>query len=1140
MQDFVKGNVRPKRSRSSGKLCRQPGTVFKQLSKIMKLTVALLFAALVNVHASGYSQTVTFSGKDVTLEKIFSEVTRQTGFNFFYLEDQVRKAKLVSIDVRNASLNSVLTICLKDQPFNYSIQGKTIFITHKKESPHLTQGIAPEPASNFIGRIVNIKGEPLVGANVTNKRTDKATISDLSGVFTFVDIRVGDLLTVTYVGYEIQAVKVNNIEHTNIILNLANNELDEMIVQAYGKTTKRLATGNISRVRAEEIEKQPIMNPLLALQGKVAGLEVTQINGYASAPIKVELRGRNSISGFFTSEPLYIVDGVPLTVLEVSSAGEPLYQNGSRGFSQSGIVSPARGQSPLFSINPNDIESIEVLKDADATAIYGSRAANGVILITTKKGKVGKSKLDLHVQNGITKVTRFWDMMNTQQYVAMRKEAFKNDNIDYADPNNLSQAYDLMIWDTTRYTDWQKEIYGGTGRNLDVQASLSGGNSQTSFRLGAGYTKTTSITAVDGSDSKATVSFNFNHKSANQKFSVGLTTNFTYSFSNMVELPGKVTYAPNAPAIFDSLGKFNWRAWGGPTNVSDGRYALQPFSNLKQPYTSKTNFITSNLVLSYQIATGLNFSTSFGYNNAVANQEYYAPIASLDPIDNPTGTAQFGYNFNKNWIIEPQANYSKLIWKGRLDVLAGATLQQTRTDGNAVVGSGYTSDLLLKSITSAPVKNTVDYHGMYKYAAIFGRVNYNLLNRYIINLTARRDGSSRFGEDKQFGNFGSAGFAWIFSEEHFLNKHLSFLSFGKLRASYGLTGSDVIGDYQYLTRWNSTLSRPYMGVSPLMARQHANPDFHWATNKKLEVAVDLSFLHERISVSASYYQNRCNDQLLKIPIGSFTGFTEVTANSPALVQNNGWEFSSSAKIVASKNIGWSVNMNIAINHNKLISYPNFELSPYVGTLIVGQPLNIRRVYHYLGVNPLNGQYMFEDKDHDGQIRKNNAGKPDDAYAIDMSPKFFGGFGTSFNYKSLSLGLVFSFRKQDGVTGYVASEFPGIANVNAPSEVLNHWQKPGDIAQVGRFSTNTATSDNNFKLSDGVFTDASFVRFSNASLSYSLPQQYIKMIGLENCSLFLHANNIFVITKYKGVDPETQNFGGMPPIRTFVGGINFSF
>jgi TonB-linked SusC/RagA family outer membrane protein len=1138
MQVFAQGKARPVVNGIKPKLSPQHRAFVKQMVRIMKLTAILLTMAFLQVSATGFSQpgTVTFSGKEISLEKVFSVIKKQTGYSFFYYAEQLQQAKKVTINVKNATVEDVLIMCLKDQPFDYSIKGKTIFIIQKQDKaiPESKQVQAEDPGTPEVkGRITNTSGEPLSGANVVVKRTGKGTQANANGEFILKNINIDDVLTISYTGYQPISIKVGDRSNLTLIMNLATNELDETIVQAYGTTTRRLATGNIVRVSAEEIEKQPVMNPLLALQGRVAGLNITQTSGFVSAPVKVELRGRNIINDKFTSDPLYIIDGVPLTINEIGKTSS--YATGSSGFLQTGYGGPANGQSPLFSINPADIESIEVLKDADATAIYGSRGANGVILITTKKGKAGKTKLDLTIQQGITKVTRYWKMMNTQQYIQMRKEAYYNDGIT---PTVSNGGYDLLLWDTTRYVDWQKELYGGLGKSFTVQAGLSGGDSRTNFRLGTGYNRTSNIITVDGADQRASLSFSIGHRSLDQKFSVLLTANYSYTQSDMTNFPESAArLPPNAPSIYDSDGNLNFSGWGIPNSPGRSSYT---FDVLKQPYLAKTNFLNSSLTLNYYIVRGMQASVNFGYNNSQADNQNLRLITSKDPANNPKGEAVFGYNNNKIWIIEPQFNYAFSIGKGKLNMLIGSSLQMTKTASLRVTGSQYTSDDVIGSISSAPIQTTVDGYGEYKYAAVFGRIIYNWDNKYILSLNARRDGSSRFGEDKQFGNFGSVGIAWIFSEEKYFKRYLQFISFGKLRGSIGTTGSDAVGDYQYLTQWSSSSTPVYNGLSTLTPMLHANPEFQWQVNKKLEGAIDIGLFKDKINISIAYYRNRCGNQLISFPTPAMSGFTSVTANSPALVQNDGWEVVLGATVIDKKDFRFGLTFNTGINRNKLLAYPNIELSPFASKLKVGQPLNMVYLLHFTGVDPQTGEYTVEDKNEDGNFTF-SPGKPnDDSYVRILSPKFIGGLGTNFKYRDFNLSLFFNIKKQIGKNAIKLSSNVGAIG-NQPMELIGkQWQKTGDIATYARFTTKSNQGTALYNFSDGLYTDASFIRLSTLSLSYSLPILWIKKAGVKGCSLFANAHNLFVLTNYKGLDPETQNFGGMPPSKTIVGGININF
>jgi TonB-linked SusC/RagA family outer membrane protein len=1095
--------------------------------RAMKLTAIFLFAACMTCYATGLGQKVTLNEKNVSLEKVFKEIRKQTGFDFLFSTQELKQASPVTVSVKDISLEEALRICFQGQPFAFIIENNTIIVKKKTES-NPSEFVEQPAEADISGRIANKMGEALTGASVIIQRTGKGDIANADGRFKLSKVRPDDVIEVSYTGYKTKLITVGGETTFFITLEIAADELDRVQIQAYGKTNKRIATGNIATVSAEEIERQPVFNPLQALQGRVPGLTVTQTSGYGSAPFKVEIRGRNNINDRFTSEPLYIIDGVPLTVMELANASS--YSFGSSGFLQNGMANPANGQSPLFNLNPNDIESIEVLKDADATAIYGSRAANGVILISTKKGKAGKAVFNATINYGITAVTKRWEMLNTQQYVEIRKEAFVNDGI-IPDAGN---AFDILNWDTTKYFDWQDYAFGQTGKATNAQVGLSGGNSLIKFRIGGGYNRRTDISTVSGADERGSVSLGLNFKNSDSRFNLSLSSNYSFSKSNMVGLPytSLLLTPPNSPDIFDSTGRLNYEGW---------QPALYPFSSLFQPYTSTTNFLNTNLTINYEILKGLNLRSSFGFNSSDVGQTFFTPITSQDYRFSPTGTARFGENNVMNWLIEPQVEYNRFIGKGRLNIVAGGTIQSNKTEGLYLDGSGYTSDFLLGTISNAPVKSASELFGEYKYAALFGRINYNWKNKYILNFSGRRDGSSRFGKDHLFGNFGAVGAAWVFSEESFLHA-FKFISFGKLRGSYGTTGSDGVGEYQYLTRWSSSGTQPYAGISSLRPTQHANDSYHWPVNKKTEAAIDLGFLKDRISLSVAWYLNRCNDQLVGFPLPAYTGFNIVTANSPALVQNTGWEISLFGKLLSSDALNWTMSFNTAFNRNKLISYPNLERSPYVNQMVVGRSLSIIKLLHYTGVDPQTGLYTFEDKNRDGSI--NVAADPtvDDRYVIDLTPAFTGGLGSNFVYKGIELSLFFNIVKQKGINAFSTYGANPGAMYNASLYVYNNmWRKPGDVKQFAKATTGYGdASYNNFYNSDAVYTDASFIRLTNLSLGYSLPERLIKAAKLSSIQLKLSAQNLFVITKYKGIDPETQNFGGMPPAKVITAGLNLNF
>jgi len=1110
-----------------------PGS--KTLLLAMKMTLVLLTFACLHVYSRGTAQSVSLKVTNAPVVTVLEEIKKQTGYDFFYNLKTVENAGRVTIDMQNVNLRQVLDACFLGTSLTYSISDKVIVISEKETAtngdaqPQLVNG----PPGEFHGRITNVNGEPLPGANVIIKRTHRGTITNAKGEFTLPNLQSSDIIIVSFVGFKSESIPVKGRANVEVILEVAGNELDKVVVQAYGSTTQRMATGSIVTVSKEQIERQPVMNVLSTLQGNVPGLVITQTSGYASAPFKVEIRGRSEISNR-ASEPLYVIDGVPLTVVEGDNGGS--YGSGSTGFSQNGIWGPAGGQSPLFSINPGDVESISVLKDADATAIYGSRGAHGVILITTKKGRAGKTNFQLNVYQGGSVVTGRYKTLNTQQYLAVRREAFYNDSIQYGITPDGGNAYDLLTWDTTRYTNFQNEVWGGTGKTFDVEAAIVGGDQHTTFRVGGAYHHETSILNFSGADQRSSIQFNLSHKSTNQRLNIAFTSQYSFVRSDLVATPGNVaTLPPDGPAFLDASGKkVNYAGWQPVPGTVDG------FSSLFQPYTAKTGFLNSHLSVGYELTRGLTLSGNLGYSTSHNNQVQIYPISSLNPENNPTGSADFGNNNNQNTIIEPQLDYTGRIAKGKITALVGGSYQTVTQDGNAISGSGYVNDNLLYSIGNAPIRYATDIFGEYKYMALFTRINYSWADKYVLNLSARRDGSSKFGPGKQFGNFGAIGVAWIFTEEPWVKNSLSWLSFGKFRSSYGITGSDNLGSYQYLSRWTTPGGSSYQNgtIPAYIPIQHANPDLQWQVNKKLEFAMNLGFAKDRVNMEIAWYMNRCGNQLVASNLAYITGFNFVESNLPALVQNTGVEGQFRARILDRKDLSLNFNFNIGINRNKLLAFPNLSQSPYASTFIVGQPLNMTRLLHFTGVDPTTGEYRYFDKNHDGVINSNVSDSTNDLYVKDLNVRFDGGFGMDFRFKGLQLQLLFAYRKQQLPRGIFASIPGGIGNIS--TKMLDHWRQSGDNAEFARYTTQPKLSDYLFNGSDASFTDGSYIRLRNVSISYDFSADWIKKAHLAGCRIYARGENLFVLTKYDGIDPDAPGFGTFPPAKIFTVGLQLSF
>jgi len=1093
----------------------------------MRLVIVLMTIACLQVSASAFSQKITLAEKNAPLGQVLDKIQSQSGYLLFYNNKLIKTVGNVTIDLHEATVQQAMDGVLKDFPLTYSVVDNTIVIK-QKETPPVEKPAAPAQPTDIIGHVTNDHNQPLDGASVTLKRTQSGTLTNANGDFTLRNVYPTDTLVIGYIGYGRTYIPVGNQKLFKIALKEATNQLDQVVVQAYGNTSQRLATGDIGTVSAKDIEKQPSMNVIDALQGQVAGVVVTNNNGYATGAVKIEIRGHNSIDPSIPSDPLYVIDGVPLTTIDLGNGNGSSYGQGSQGLIGSGIPSPATGQSPFASLNPQDVESITVLKDADATALYGSRGANGVIIITTKKGKAGKTKLQASATEGFLQVPRYFDMLNTQQYVTIREEALRNDGL----PINIQTAPDLVQYGTSSYTNWQKYLWGHVGKQYDAQLSLTGGDQNTTFRLSGGFHDEKDVTTYSGDNRRASFSFNLNHKSSDQKFEVSLTGGYSTLFTDMVFLPGlSTTLPPNAPPFFNSA--------GGPNFAGYAIYQY-PAAQLFQPYSAQTNLLYSNLVISRELAKGLKLRVSLGYNNSYTVQTQLTPVASQNPNSSPTGQSQVGTTLSSSIIAEPQLEYSRQIGKGKLNVFGGASYQPSSSTTTYLGGYGFTNDLTLSSVGTAPHTTLINNTGQLKFASLLGRLNYNWADKYILNVNFRRDGSSLFGPAYRYGNFGSVGAAWLFTEEKWAKKALPFLSFGKLRSSYGATGSDPIPAFAYesLSQFTGSNYNNQKGLSP---ERHSDSTLHWEVNKKLEAALDLGFWNDRINFTAAWYRNRCNDQLVGFPTPNFTGFSYVTTNSPADVQNTGWEFNWSGKWFTG-NFNWTSSFEISFNRNKLLAYPNLAQSPYAGLYTIGQPLNIVKDYQSIGVDPLTGQYALKDFNGDGQI--GNGFFPFGAYddrqdIIDLSPKYEGSFTNNFQYKNFTLSVLLYFKKQLGFNVLESLGSPPGNIGNMPVDVLSRWQKPGDITTVGKATTMSTLNYSYYQGSSANITDASFIRVQNVEFAYTFPDRFSKRLGLANFKIYARGQNLYTFTGYKGIDPETEAFGSMPKLRIITAGITLT-
>lgn len=1064
----------------------------------MKIFFVLFMATCLLFSTKAHAQKISLSLKNAPLEEAFKLIEQQTSYRFVYTDEAMALSKPVSVEIKNETLGNALKFCFSNQPLDYSFDDKMIIVkVAKKKIETVTTPIT------IHGVVTNENGEPLNGATIKIKETNFGTIANEKGEFTLENVDNNLSLIISNVGYQTAETPV--LGRTDILIQLKAtvNNLNETLVIAYGKTTKRLNTGSVSKISAADIDKQPITNPLSAIQGRAPGVYVNTQNGLPGGNILIQIRGKGSINA--GTEPLYVVDGVPFNSTPLNASFNTL-SDGVGG-----------AISPLNSINPADIESIEILKDADATAIYGSRAANGVVLITTKKGSAGKTKLDVDLYTGFSRLADFPHLLNTKEYLELRHEGFQNDGIT----PTISNAPDLLVWDSSQSINWSKYMLGETAVSSNGQISFSEGNENTNFYLSGNYRNEGSVLRGNEKYERGGAYILLHHNSINKKFSFDFSS--TYSADNNQLLSSSLftvfTLPPNTP-VYDSNGKYNW------VGISTDN----PEAILDRKSISKTNNIIANASIVYSIMHDLVFKTSLGYTRTELDQVMTYPKNSFNPDFGSASYAYYGNNKTSTVVIEPQLEYSKKLNASTLGVLAGFSWQQSTQDGTFIYGTDYNNDNLLESIGDAATISATDQFSQYKYASLFGRLHYDYKAKYILNASVRRDGSSRFGPGDQFGNFGAIGAGWIISEEPFL-KRIKFISYTKLRASYGITGNDQISNYQYLSTYGITGSN-YQDVIGLAPTRIANANFRWESNKKLEFAIEAGLIQNQLLFTAAWYSDRSGNQLIDYPLPYMSGpFGHYIANLPALIKNTGFEFDINAAIVKNKSFAWSLTGNFTIPKNKLLKYPGLAASAFADTYVTGEDISIKRALHFTGINTKTGLPEFEDVNDDGIISS-----PEDNVTVGKtSPYFFGGFGSSINFHQLQVDIFFQFSKQ---YAQGLATIPGTRS-NKFTVALQRWQGKGDVTSIAKATVAPSDEYYSLALSDAAFYNASYLRLKNISISYSFAH-LLKKAKLSDCRLFCEAQNLLSWHKQANIyDPETAN-AGVAPYKTIAVGFHLTF
>jgi TonB-linked SusC/RagA family outer membrane protein len=1007
-------------------------------------------------------------------------------------------------------------------------------------------------SASYNGKVINEDGSPLPGATIRLQGSRSAAISDESGSFTILS-PIDGVLLISYMGYFSKELSLKGLygRPFNVTIIRSTNILDQAQVTAYGGTTiKRYSTGNITTIKWDDIAKSPGRNILDIIQGQAPGLYIQQASGRPGSPITASIRGKNSVN--WDSGPIYIVDGVTYPAEKL-----PYYYQDI--FPQARISESLRGGNPLDYLNPALIESIDILKDADATALYGSRGAFGAILITTKKSKGGTPKISVNANTGIVSRATSPEMLSTAEYLMIRREALKNDG-------KTAAATDLDLngtWSENGYTNWLKEFTGHSARVNKINASYSGGTGNLNFGLGGNYRNQNDVQDKNGSVSDAGINFNVNTFTNDSKLSLLISGTYSSTVDNVMHYDltqGPVpVMAPNAPSLYLPSGALNWTLPGG----------LNGASLLNMRYRNSTNLLYSNMAVKYKPTNKLTFSTELGYNVLFGKEFTGFPSTVFNPSVFTNNSTSNLYN-RRLLSIQPKLSYNdlKLGEKGILNLVAGGDLQDQVTHAESVTGSNFMSDDMINNPTftdvalagtTSPNITTSNVQDIRKYTGIFGTVNYNWDKKYLLNLNVRYDGSTRFADGHQFGTFGSVGAAWILSEEKWFKKAVPFLSFAKLRGSYGTTGGDGIPPYAYLlvydpSAWGYRIYGDVTGTGTTSttggiygqrALAPLNNDVHWESNLKREVQLVLGAFNDRVVLDATYYNNRNSGQYLSSSISSTSGFSMLMANVPEVITGSGYEFALNTVNISNKNFSWKSSFNITLPKNILsaVVKGNELIDP---NRIVGRSIEGFSVYNYAGVDPQTGVYQFTNRN--GVTAAYSASSMvkldpvlDKTGYVDLSPSYYGGMANSLRYRSISLDFLFTFKSEVNINTLGAQAFSsGAFNQNTTTAVLGRWQKPGDVATVPKASASAdaQASQTLFSQSSGAYSKSTFARMSNVYLSYDFSNAFLQKIHSSKVTLYVQASNLLTLSKSGGLDPETLNMG-MPLLRNITAGLNFT-
>ena len=1123
------------------------------------LAAVLLVASVTAVSA----QQVTVRLRQVKLVQVLDEISRQTGYAFYHSRPTVDPDRIVSLDVTDTKLETALDRLFAGTRIGYEIRNQKIYLVAKNDPQNEATRQQPRPVK---GQVKDAAGEPVIGATVVVKGTTKGASTGIDGGFTL-DVTPDDVLVVSYIGYDTQEIPVGSRTSFDIQLREEATTLDDVVVIGYGAVKKRDVSTAISSIKAEDIANRPITDFRQSMAGKMPGVQVMQTGGDPEGNVMVRVRGISSATA--GNDPLYIVDGVPM-------------ENG------------------LSNLNTNDIESMEVLKDASSAAIYGSRGSNGVILITTKKGKSETIQVTYDGYYGIEQVSKKIDLMNAYQYAQVSKEAHDAAYLDQypggtAPNGDRPESYMNYPVELVPYlngepgltdTDWQDAIFR-TASTTSHNIAISGKGKHVNYFISGNYYYKEGV--IINSDFER-YSFRMNLDGKYKNFKYGVNFSPSYSKSNKVNASGDynsggivqsaLTSCPIWP-IYNEDGTFNFQGNGYWRIGTDYQHneILNPvaLATLQSEVIDRMS-MTGRAFLGYDICKGLSFQTSFGgsFYGAIDNKYRSSELplrgkAYYDAPSNPEGYSSAGFYFN--WLIENQLTYDRTFGDHSLNVILVQSAQKETYKTLNVTATDYPNDQN-QTIGGGTVSDGDSKTEQWSLASYLARVQYNYKGKYMLSAAIRADGSSRFGKNNRWGYFPSASAAWRISGEPFFQnaEALSWISDLKIRASYGQTGNFQIGNYRHLATMSGDDYILGTGSGSLVSGYKPsdveNPDLTWEKTSMFNVGADLSLLGGYFNLTAEYYYANTTDMLLEVPIPHLTGYSTTLMNI-GKVNNRGWELSATSQHSYANGISYSLNANWAKNTNEvkalgandtpIIQSGSVDHAYYITK--VGEPIgsyyllvqdgifrneeDLKAYPHVSTAQP--GDFRFVDVDGDGEIDL----EKDRTIVGNYMPDFTYGFGGSFGYRGLDFSVAFQGVHGNEILNLNRRYLDNMeGNTNGTTVAFNRWKSPTEIGDGNTNRANRKQTGNNTRTSTWHVEDGSDLRLQNIALGYTLPAKWTRKFYVEKLRIYVSAQNLVTWTDYSGYNPEVSNrtsaltpgedYGTYPLAKTYMVGLNVTF